>query len=98
SNGGWELQLGKGQTLEADAVCLALPAYGAAALLFDENPVLSDLLRSIDYTGSATIHFAFPAEAIRHPLDGFGFVVPQAENRPTLACTFTHCKFEGRVP
>ena len=33
-----------------------------------------------------------------HPLDGFGFVVPAIEERPLLACTFSHIKFEGRAP
>jgi protoporphyrinogen/coproporphyrinogen III oxidase len=98
SGEGWELQLVKGQALEADAVCLALPAYGAAALLFSENPELSDLLKTIPYAGSATINFAFKEKAIRHPLNGFGFVTPRAEKRATLACTFVHRKFEGRAP
>jgi protoporphyrinogen/coproporphyrinogen III oxidase len=95
---GWNLQLIKGQGLEADAVILALPAYGASALLFSENPELSDLLKTIPYAGSATINYAFREKAIRHPLDGFGFVTPRAEKRATLACTFTHRKFEGRAP
>ncbi|PYM94418.1 MAG: protoporphyrinogen oxidase, partial [Candidatus Rokuibacteriota bacterium] len=32
------------------------------------------------------------------PLDGFGFVVPRAEHRDLLACTFSSVKYPGRAP
>ena len=35
---------------------------------------------------------------IPHPLDGFGFVVPQTERRPVIACTFSSVKYPGRAP
>jgi oxygen-dependent protoporphyrinogen oxidase len=94
----WEIQFSNGGTLEADAVILALSAPQCARLLGDQDPTLCEWLQTIPYSGSATINLAFKEEAIGHPLNGFGFVTPRAENRTVLACTFVHRKFEGRVP
>ncbi len=96
--GGWDLQLVKGQGLEMDAVCLALPAYSAGALLYMEDASFGELLKTIPYAGSATLNFAFRAGAIQHSLEGFGFVSPHLEKQTALACTFVHRKFPGRVP
>jgi len=41
---------------------------------------------------------AFRREQIRHPLDGFGFVVPLAEARAMIAGTFGSIKFANRAP
>ena len=41
---------------------------------------------------------AYPRSAVGHPLDGFGFVVPRAEGRAALACTFSSVKYPGRAP
>ncbi|HYP52756.1 MAG TPA: protoporphyrinogen oxidase, partial [Pyrinomonadaceae bacterium] len=47
---------------------------------------------------TATVNLAYRRADIPHPLDGFGFVVPFAERRATLACTFSSVKFAGRAP
>ncbi len=94
----WILQTGGGETLEADAVCLALPAYAAARLLRDVDDPLADELEAIPYASTATINLAYRRADVAHPLDGFGFVVPFVERRATLACTFSSVKFPGRAP
>ncbi len=95
---GWRLTLSSGETLEADSVCLAGPAHNAARLLQGPQPALSKRLAEIPYSDSLTVHFAFPASNIKHPLNGFGVVVPTTEKRTITACTFVHRKFEGRAP
>jgi protoporphyrinogen/coproporphyrinogen III oxidase len=62
------------------------------------DPTLSTLLSGIVYASSATVALAYPRAAVRHPLDGFGFVVPRVERRATLACTFSSVKYPGRAP
>lgn len=94
----WTIQTQTGETLEADAVCLAVPAYTAAALLSNVDAELSTQLTQIKYASTATINFAYPRAAIQHPLDGFGFVVPFIEKRSLIACTFSSVKFAGRAP
>jgi oxygen-dependent protoporphyrinogen oxidase len=95
---GWVLTLSNGDTLEAERLCLALPAYQCADLLRETDPILAQKLDTIAYSGSATLNVGFKETDIAHPLDGFGFVTPFAENRTGLACTFVHRKFAGRAP
>jgi len=97
SNSGWTISI-DGESFEADAVCLAVPAYTAAKLLQNVNPQLAAQLNAIKYASTATINLAYPRAAIKHPLDGFGFVVPFIEKRSLLACTFSSVKFPGRAP
>jgi len=92
------IQTRTGETFEADAICLAVPAYTAAQLLTNISPTLSTQLNQINYASTATINLAYRREAVRHSLDGFGFVVPFIENRSVLACSFSNVKFAGRAP
>jgi len=94
----WKVRTSRGETLIADAVCLALPAYRSARLLRDVDAQLASELDGIPYASSATINFAYKRENIPHPLDGFGFVVPFIEKRAIMACTFSSVKFPGRAP
>jgi protoporphyrinogen/coproporphyrinogen III oxidase len=94
----WTLTTDAGQTFEADAVCLALPAYAAARLLRETEDGLADELDAIPYASTATVNLAYRRADIPHPLDGFGFVVPFVERRATLACTFSSVKFPSRAP
>ena len=87
-----------GEMIEADAVCLALPAYASARLIGGIDAELAAELDSIPYASTATVNLAFRRTDIPHPLDGFGFVVPFLERLSTLACTFSSVKFHGRAP
>lgn len=94
---GWQIHLRDGRKMEADAVCLALPAPHAAGMLAGFAPDLAAGLNTIPYESVATIHFVFSPGDIRHPLNGFGFVVPATEKRNMVGCTFSHVKFPGRA-
>ncbi|HKS28440.1 MAG TPA: protoporphyrinogen oxidase, partial [Pyrinomonadaceae bacterium] len=94
----WTIYLRGGEEISADAVCVALPAYAAGSLLSEVDAQLASELEAIPYASTATINFGWRREDIPHPLDGFGFVVPFAERRTVLACTFTSVKFRGRAP
>jgi oxygen-dependent protoporphyrinogen oxidase len=86
------------ESISADAVCIALPAYAAASLLREMDPNLAAELDAIPYESTATINLAYKRSDIRHPLDGFGFVVPFIEKRSIIACSFSSVKFSGRAP
>ncbi len=93
----WRIQLQDQPDIEADAVCLALPAPKAAALL---TSVDADLAAEMDipYASSAILNIVMRREDIAHPLNGMGFVVPAVENRALIACSFSSVKFAGRAP
>ncbi|HSE15939.1 MAG TPA: protoporphyrinogen oxidase [Pyrinomonadaceae bacterium] len=94
----WRISTDRGEEFEADGVCLAVPAYVAASLLSDVHEQLAQRLGQIKYASTATINFAYRRAAIKHPLNGFGFVVPFIEKRSLIACTFSSVKFSGRAP
>lgn len=95
---GWTITTRDGAELQADAICIALPAYIAASLLNNTHERLAEKLKHIRYASTATINFAYRRSAIAHPLNGFGFVVPFVEKRSLIACSFSSVKFSGRAP
>lgn len=86
------------ERIEADAVCLAAPAYASARILESTAPELARSLYGIEYASSATVNLVYRRDDIPHALDGFGFVVPAVERRTLLACTFSSVKYAGRAP
>jgi oxygen-dependent protoporphyrinogen oxidase len=94
----WRVELLDGSVIEAAAVVLATGAHVAARLLDAQAPTLATQLRSIPYASSSIVHLAYRRDAVAHPLDGFGVVVPAIENRDALAISFTSVKFPARAP
>jgi len=81
-----------------DRVVIALPAWRAAKLVWPHHRELADAGDAIPYGSAATVTFAWPRDAVAHPLDAFGFVVPSVERRSILAATFSSVKWPGRAP
>ncbi len=95
--GRWVVRTAEGD-LNSDHVILALPAHAAMHLLRACDPVLSEELGEIHSTTTATVFLGYRRFDVRHPLDAVGFIVPRAENRPILACTFVSSKWDHRAP
>jgi len=98
TSGRWTVDLANGESMTADAVCLALPAHACAGVARTLDEELAAELEGIDYAPAATVNFAFREGDVTRPLNGVGFVVPSKEKRLVLGCTFAHRKFEGRAP
>ncbi len=81
-----------------DALIVAAPSQQAAHLLGPVDPSLAADLAAIQHAGCAVVIAAYAREQVGHPLDGFGFVVPQVERRDIIACTFSSVKYAGRAP
>lgn len=98
SSTGFEIELEAGELLGADAVVVAVPAFAAAGLLANIDPELAEVHAYIPYASSAVVSLAYRREDVDHPLDGYGYVVPRAEDSDVLACTWTSSKWEDRAP
>ena len=94
----WIVHLHQQPALEADAVCLSLPAPQAGQLLADVEATLAVALQDIRYASSAIVNIACKRADVTHPLHGMGFVVPAVEKRAYIACSFSSVKFAGRAP
>jgi oxygen-dependent protoporphyrinogen oxidase len=81
-----------------DAVILAVPAHAAARLLESTFSEIAAELATIEYGGCAVVSLGFYRHQIGHALNGFGFVVPQTENRKIIAGSFASLKYPGRAP
>jgi oxygen-dependent protoporphyrinogen oxidase len=96
--GRWLLRVQDRPPLEADAVCIALPAPQAGLLLTPPHPEIGTALQDIPYASSAIVNLACRRTDIAHALHGMGFVVPAIEPRTLMACSFSSVKFPGRAP
>ena len=94
----WLVHLDQQPALEADAVCVSLPAPQAGQLLRAVDDSLATALQAIPYASSAIVNLVCTRAQVSHPLDGMGFVVPAIEQRALLACSFSSVKFAGRAP
>lgn len=94
----WKITYGRGNEIEADAVVLATGAPKMSDLVRGIDSALSNELEKIPYASVATVNLAYRRSNIQHPLDGFGFVVPEKENLSMVGCTFSSVKFPGRAP
>jgi oxygen-dependent protoporphyrinogen oxidase len=94
----WRATLRDGETIGADAVILATPAFQTGAILSAVDSDSAHELKKISYASTATVSLAFHRADFPRPPDSFGFVVPAVERRKIMACTFSSLKYPGRAP
>jgi oxygen-dependent protoporphyrinogen oxidase len=97
--GAYSVKLASGEILEAQAVILAIPAYEASRVMeVNWIPPAGELLARIPAASSATITLGLSQKMriFTDPLEGFGLLVPQVENRKIKAITFTSRKWRYR--
>jgi oxygen-dependent protoporphyrinogen oxidase len=87
------------KAMECDAVVLALPAWSLARLEIGAaglRPLAG--LERVEYAPVASLFLGYRRDRVRHPLDGFGALVPAAERRTLLGAVFVSTLFPGRAP
>jgi oxygen-dependent protoporphyrinogen oxidase len=84
--------------IEARAVILAAPAFVTGAVTREYDAELSRLCGEIPYASSAAVVLAFGRDAVGHPLNGSGFVVPRVEGTGILATSWLSSKWPHRAP
>ena len=94
----WRLALASGESIDADAVICAAPAYAAARIVATIAPAAAKILAEISYASAATVNLTFRESDFDGPPRAFGFVVPAVEHRRIIAGSFSSFKFEGRAP
>ncbi|MFM1801615.1 MAG: hypothetical protein RJA81_967, partial [Planctomycetota bacterium] len=95
---GWQVHLSNGSQIRADGVVIATETHHAAEMVRHFDGKLASELLTIPYASSAIALVGFDRSQIRHPLNGFGLVVPACENRKILAISFTSVKLPDRAP
>ncbi|MEU8139143.1 protoporphyrinogen oxidase [Streptodolium elevatio] len=93
---GWQLVVGDTRTpesIDADAVVVAVPAAPASRLLAPHSHVAAVELGSIEYAGMAIVTLAFRRADLGTELPGSGFLVPPVDGRRIKASTFASNKW-----
>src|SRR5262249_10026250 len=85
-------------SVTAFAVGLAVPAYMSARLIRPLDSALADLFDAVSYASTGPVALAFSRDAVTHPLNGSGFVVPRAEHSGILAASWLSSKWPNRAP
>jgi oxygen-dependent protoporphyrinogen oxidase len=88
-----------GKTELYDTVILTVPAHSLKNLPLDQ--ALSKALEPLDtieYPPVSVLSLGFKRNAIEHPLDGFGVLVPSCEERSILGALFPSSFFKNRAP
>ena len=100
-NAGWSIRGSETrgtETLQADAVVIATPAYEAARLISRFAGALSITLSGIPYAPVAVVAEGYRREHVGHALNGFGFLVPRKEGLRTLGTVWNSSLFPNRAP
>ena len=95
---GYQLGLADGDTLVADAVVLATPAYVTARLVASLDPALADAHAAIPYGSSALVTLAYPSRGPRASARRVRLRRPTRRGLRCSACTWTSGKWPARAP
>jgi len=82
----------------APAVVLSVPAAAAAELVRPLRPSLAAVLGQIHYPPVTQVFLGFRTGTFAQPLDGFGFLVPEKEQRRILGTIWSSALFADRAP
>lgn len=88
---------GQTETIVARAVIVATPAPAAAHLVASVAPSLVHTLAGIAYAPVAVVGLGYYARQIGQPIDGFGVLIPRAEEIRTLGIVWNSSLFPGRA-
>jgi oxygen-dependent protoporphyrinogen oxidase len=97
-DGGFELRLADGATLDAEVVVSAAPAYAVAEMVAGIDRELRQLLDGIPYATMNVVCFGYAREKIACDLDGFGYLTPKKEGKSSLGTLWDSSIFPNRAP
>jgi oxygen-dependent protoporphyrinogen oxidase len=79
-------------------VVLSIPAWATARVLGDEFASVKTMMESVRYVSSGTVFFAYRRSDLGERLRGYGFLVPNCEDRRINGATWITNKFQHRSP
>jgi oxygen-dependent protoporphyrinogen oxidase len=97
-DGGFELLLEDGTSVDAEVVISAAPAYALAGMTRESLPSVAEILGTIPYAPMNVVCFGYRREKIARDLDGFGYLIPRREGRSILGTLWDSSIFPERAP
>ena len=96
--GGWQVDLADGGSMEAEIVVSAAPAHVLTELSRAFDPELADLCAGIPYAPMNVVCIGYERDQIGHDLDGFGYLIPKREGCNILGTLWDSSIFPERAP
>ena len=87
----------KSLTLLADVVLSTVPSFKATELFGHFDKELSNHLNEIYYPPVLVLYLVYERYVVGQPLDGFGFLIPEKEERSFLGAIWSSVIFPNRV-
>jgi len=83
-----------------DEVISTIPSHKIHSIDWSEVQGWDDIstLADAQHYPLSLVYLGFKKEEVSHPLDGFGFLVPEVENLKILGTLFSSTLFPGRAP
>ena len=100
-DGGYLLDLHSGNAamqLHTRSLAFTIPAHAYAHLEFPFDFPIGSALEQVHYPPVAVVFCGYKNHPGGRPLDGFGFLVPQCEQRQILGTIWNSTLFPGRAP
>jgi protoporphyrinogen/coproporphyrinogen III oxidase len=94
----WHLDTNMGRFGDYDHVLLNTPLYKVSSSLIPNSEEEQKIFEGVNYPPLSVMLLGFRKKDIEHPLDGFGFLVPERERRNILGALFSSTLFAGRAP
>ena len=83
----------------AGKLVIAVPAYAVVSLPLPERLSAElAILKDLPYSSVATVFMGYARQAVAHPLDSFGVLIPRRETRGMLGVQFLSSMFPNRAP
>ncbi|CAN5200991.1 protoporphyrinogen oxidase [soil metagenome] len=98
SDDGWVLKTQMGNFGPYHDIILTVPMHKWNRQLLPLNEQDLDIINRVKYPSLSIMILGYKKEQISHLLDGFGFLVPEKEQRSILGALFTSTLFSGRAP
>lgn len=95
---GWFVYTESGESGPFENIVVNVPVYQWSKELLPVKEYSDAVKKEVEYPPLSVLHLGYRKEDIRHPLDGFGFLVPEKENRNVLGALFSSTLFDGRAP
>ena len=97
-DGRYDVRLAGGESIEAGAVILTVPAHAAMPLVAGVNDPAAAVVGTIRSISTAVVALGFRRDQVRHRLEGHGYVGSHREPTAHTACTWVSSKWADRAP
>lgn len=88
---------GEQKTLFADSVVSTIPAYALSNIIANIDQDFAKILNDVFYPSVLVLYIGYKKSDVHRPLDGFGFLIPQKEEKSFLGAIWNSVLFPYRT-